>query len=311
MNAWAKLIAVARLHHHVVTVDQAVACGLAPATLWRRAAAEGWERLYPGVFALPGSTVTHERQTSGALLAVGGKVAACRQTAAYLWGMIDRAPSLVDLTIPPGRRAPELEGIRALRSRTVIPADLGCVRGLAVTSPARTVCDLAGIMHGHELRLLVLAARRRNVLDLAELRRRHMSLSRSPGATRLGRTLHELDAEGLDSVFEHEVRAFVHSRGLTPHPTPLWIPCRDGRTRQIDVPFIEQRVGIQTDDGTYVDHEHIQEQVDADNEKDLELAAVGWRIARLTRRRFQLDRERWLQSLIRLLATSPPPMPAH
>jgi hypothetical protein len=91
MNAWAKLIAVARLHHHVVTVDQAVACGLAPATLWRRAAAEGWERLYPGVFALPGSTATHERQTSGALLAVGGKVAACRQTAAYLWGMIDRA----------------------------------------------------------------------------------------------------------------------------------------------------------------------------------------------------------------------------
>jgi hypothetical protein len=218
--------------------------------------------------------------------------------------------SLVDLIIPPGRRAPALEDVRALRSRTVIPADLECVRGLAVTSLARTVCDLAGIVHEHELRLLVLTARRRNALDLAELRRRHMGLSRSPGATRLGRILHELDAEGPDSVFEHEVRAFVRSRGLTPHSTPLWIPCRDGRTRQIDVPFIEQRVGIQADDGTYIDHEHIQEQVDADNEKDLELAAVGWRTARLTRRRFQLDRERWLQSLIRLLATSPPPMPA-
>ncbi|MGH3926857.1 MAG: hypothetical protein ACRDTT_28995, partial [Pseudonocardiaceae bacterium] len=109
MNAWTRLTAVARHHHHVVSVSQAVACGLDPATLWRRATGEGWERLYPGVFALPGSVATYERQTSAALLAVGGKVAACRRTAAYLWGMADRAPSAVDLVLPPGRRAPALE----------------------------------------------------------------------------------------------------------------------------------------------------------------------------------------------------------
>lgn len=308
MNAWAKLMAVARRHHHVATVDQAVACGLDPATLWRRARAEGWERLYRGVFALPGSTATHERQTSAALLAVGGKVAACRQTAAYLWGMADHAPSLVDLIIPPGRRAPALESVRTLRSRTVVPADLRCVRGLAVTSPARTVCDLAAVTRDdHELRLLVLTARRGGVLDFAELRRRHAGLARSPGATRLGRILHALDAERPSVLFEHEVRAFVGSRGLIPHPTPLWIPCRDGRTRQIDVPLIEQRVGIQAEDDTVF----AQERLDEDDEKDLELAAAGWRIARLTRRRFQQDRERWLQSLLRLLATPPPPLPSR
>lgn len=312
MNAWAELLILARRSHHVVTLDHAVACGLAPSTLWRRAASEGWERLYPGVFALPGSAATPERQTSGALLAVGGKVAACRQTAAYLWGMTDHAPHLVDLIIPPSRRAPRLEGVRALRSGTVIPADLTSVRGLAVTSPARTVCDLAAVMgDDRELRLLVLTARRRGMLDLVELRRRHVDLARSPGATRLARILDELDAERPERMFEHEVRVFVHSHGLTPHPTPLWIPCRDGRTRQIAVPFIDQRVGIEAEYGIPTDQEQIQEQADANDERDIELAAVGWRIARLTRRRFQQDRERWLHSLLRLLATPPPPLPAR
>ncbi|MGH8885015.1 MAG: type IV toxin-antitoxin system AbiEi family antitoxin domain-containing protein [Egibacteraceae bacterium] len=298
MNAWAKLATVARRHHYVVSGVQAAACGLDPATLWRRATSERWERLHPGVYALPGSAATHERQISAALLAVGGKVAACRQTAAYLWGMTDRVPSVVDLVIPPSRRAPALEGVRALRSRTVTPSDLRCVDGLAVTSPARTICDLAAvILDDHELRLLVLAARRRGVLDLAELRRRHMGLARSRGGTRLARILNELDAERPGSIFEHEIRAFVHSHGLVPHPTPLWIPCRDGRTRQVDIPFIDQWVGIDADDGT---------RVDEDDEKDLELAAVGWRIGRLTRPGFQRDRERWLQSLLRLLASSPP-----
>lgn len=301
-------MAVARRHHHVVSVGQAVACGLDPATLWRRATREGWERLYPGVFALPGSVATYERQTSGALLAVGGKVAACRRTAAYLWGMADRPPSVVDLVLPPGRRAPALEGVCALRSRTVVPADLRCVRRLAVTSPARTICDLAAVMRDdHQLRLFMLTASRRGALDLAEVRRRHVGLARAPGATRLARILHELDAQRPYAIFEHEIRAFISSSGLVPHPTPLWIPCHDGRTRQIDIPFIEQRVGIEADDDTYVNPEQIQEQIDENEEHDLELATVGWRLTRLTRRRFHQDRERWLQSLLRLLASPPPP----
>lgn len=305
-------MALARRHHHVVSVNQAAACGLDPATLWRRARVERWERLYRGVFALPGSTATHERQTSGAFLAVGGKVAACRQTAAYLWGMTEQAPKVVDLIVPPSRRAPALKGVRTLRSRTVIPTDLQCARGLTVTSPARTVCDLAAVTEDdHDLRLLVLTARRQGILDLAELRRRHVSLARSPGATRLERVLHALDAEGSEGIFAHEVRAFLGSHGLIPHPTPLWIPCRDGKARQIDVPFVEQRVGIQAEDDLPAGRAQAGDCLDGDDEKDLELTAAGWRIARLTRRRFHQDRHRWLESLRRLLSAPPPPLPAR
>jgi hypothetical protein len=300
MKAWAELIAVARRTQHVVSIDQAVACGLNPSTLRRRAAAEHWERLHPGVFALPGSTATWERKISAALLAIGGKVAACRETAAYLWGLIEREPDLVDVVLPPGRRAPALKDVRALRSRTVIPADLHCLHGLAVTSPTRTVCDLAAVIRDDELRLSILNGCRRGVLDLAAVRRRHMGLLYAPGATLLSRVLDELDSQRSDRIFEYEVRTFVRSHGLIPHPTPLWIPCRDGRTRQIDIPFIDERVGIEADDGVCTNE---------DGEKDLELAAAGWRIARLTRARFEHDRERWLDSVLRLLTAPPPASP--
>jgi hypothetical protein len=295
-------------HHQVVSIDQAVSCGLDPTTLRRRARTERWQRLHPGVFALPGSSFTHERQTSAALLAIGGKVAACRHTAAYLWGIIDQAPTHVDVLIPPNRRAPDLAGVHALRSRTVLPSDLGHARDLVVTTPERTICDLAAVTRdAYDLRALVLSAVERGVLDLGRLHARHAQLRRSPGAPRLARVLHDLDRQRPGSTFSHEIRVFVRSRGLVPYPQPLWVPCHDGRTRRIDIPFIDQRVGVEASGGSHLDQGRISlpDQDDMDV-TDLELAAVGWRITRVTRRRFDHDRERWLDGLLRLLRTPPP-----
>jgi hypothetical protein len=294
---------IGRQHHHVVSIDQAVSCGLDPTTLRRRAAAERWERLHPGVFALPGSSATHERQASAALLAIGGKVAVCRQSAAYLWGIADRAPQHVDVLIPPNRRAPDLDAVQALRSKTVLPSDITHVRDLVVTSPERTICDLAAVIRDtYELRALILSGTQRGVLDLGLLHARHAALQRSAGAPRLARVLHDLDNERPDSILGHEIRAFVRSRGFTPHPKPLWVPCYDGRTRPIMIPFIQERVGIEADGTSRLD----QERIDQNDVNDLELAAVGWRITRVTWQRFHHDRERWLDGLLRLLHTPPP-----
>ncbi len=292
-----------RRHHHVVTIDQAASCGLDPTTLRRRASAERWERLYPGVFALPGSSVTYEQRVSAALLAIGGRVAACRRTAAYLWGLTDRAPEHVEVLIPPNRRAPDLDGVQTLRSKTVLRSDIGHARDLAVTTPERTICDLAAvILDIYELRVLALSGVQRGVLDLGLLHARHSQLRGSPGMPRLGRMLRDLDNERPDSIFSHEIRVFVRSRGLIPHPKPLWVPCHDGRTRQIDIPFIDQRVGIEADRGGHLD----RGRTDQDDETDLELAAAGWRITHITWQRFHTDRERWLDGLLRLLRTPPP-----
>lgn len=295
MNSWTTLIATGRQHHQVVTLGHAVACGLDPTTLRRRARAERWELLHPGVFALPGSAPTYERKVSAALLAVGGDVAACRGTAAYLWGISDQAPELVDVLIPPTRRAPRLDGVHALRSGTVVASDLGQLHGLRVTTPSRTVCDLAAVIRDdHELRALVLQGIHQRVVEPHALHARHAGLRRSPGASRLGRALREVAAQRPTPSFEQEVRTFLRSRGLTPYPQPLWVTCHDGQARKIDIPFVEHRAGIRTD------------RTDQDDDHDLALTGAGWRIARITRRRFLDNRERWLDGLLTLLRTAPP-----
>ncbi len=296
MNTWGSLISTGRQHHHVVTIAQAHACGLDPTTLRRRARAECWERLHPGVFALPGSAHTYERQVSAALLAVGGNVAACRWTAAYLWGMTQSPPEFVDVLIPHTRRAPRLEGVRALRSGTIVESDLGQAGGLGVTTPPRTVCDLASVIYDDQtLRTLVVGAIHRRILDPAALQVQHARLQRSPGAVRLKRVLREVAAQRVLPSFEHEIRAFLRNRGVTPYPQPLWVTCPDGRSHRIDIPFVEQRVGVQP----ATDH------TDQDDDDDLQLAGAGWRVARITRPRFLDDRERWLDGLLRLLRTPP------
>jgi hypothetical protein len=296
MNRWGALVEQSRRHHAVCSVGLAAACGLDASTLRRRAAAEQWERLHPGVYALPGSGPSPERRISAALLAIGGDVAACRWSAAYLWGFAD-APEHVDILLPPSRRAPALHGVRALRSRTVRPADIGTVRGLPVTTPARTVCDLAGVVRDpYALRVLVLTALGNTGLTLAELSQRHRSLRRSPGAARLGEVLERLRATPPGSDLAHEIRVFLRTRGLAPSPQPLWITCRDGRAHRVDVAFLDQRVGLLADDPHDPDRD--RDELDA---AALELTAVGWRVARVGRGRFFANRERWLDGVLRLL----------
>jgi hypothetical protein len=294
VNRWGTLVDQSRRHHAVCSVRLAADCGLDPSTLRRRAAAERWERLHPGVFALPGSAPSPERRISAALLAVGGHVAACRFSAAYLWGFTD-PPDRVDVLLPPGRRAPALDGVRALRSRTALPSDVGAVRGLPVTTPARTLCDLAALVRDdYALRALILAALRSEVLTLGALTSRHTMLRSAPGAARLARVLGRLRATPPTADLGHEIRVFLGTRGLAPSPQPLWVTCPDGRAHRVDVPFLDARVGVLAGDHRDPD------ELDA---AALELTAAGWRVARVSERRFRDEREAWLDGLLRLLAT--------
>ena len=297
MNRWGALVEASRRRHHACSVGLAATCGLDPTTLRRRAVAERWERLHPGVFALPGSPPTPERAISAALLGCRGAIAACRGSAAYLWGLTDDPPEAVDLLIPPGRRAPALSGVRALRSRTVLASDLGVARGLESTTPERTVCDLAAVVEDdYELRALVLTALQRGALALDALERRHHELRAAPGARRLARVLQALDPRQPTSALAYEVAVFLRTRGIRPHPQPLWVTCADGCVRRIDLPFIDQRIGVLVEAGRDPD------EVD---EAALELTATGWRVARIGWRRFRSDRERWFDGLLRLLTASP------
>jgi len=82
----ASLSVLAQQQYGLVSLRQAVDLGLLARTLQDRVQRQGWVRVHRGVYALPGSVRSYERDIAGALLAVGPAAVACRRTAACLAG---------------------------------------------------------------------------------------------------------------------------------------------------------------------------------------------------------------------------------
>ncbi len=84
----------------VVTLRQAVECGLSAATVQRRARQGSWERLHPAVYLVGGHRLTDEARVRAAALWAGEDAAVSGAPAAYWHGLLARAPEVVDVTVP-------------------------------------------------------------------------------------------------------------------------------------------------------------------------------------------------------------------
>lgn len=131
----------------------------------KRAKAASLHRVHRGVYAVGhrlASRITHLR---AALLACGKGAVISHGTAAALHGFWDHWPHLIDVTVPveAGRK---IDKIRCRRCRYPEPEEIEVRHGLAVTTPARTLVDLAGIADLAALRKTVGRAAIRKRLDV-------------------------------------------------------------------------------------------------------------------------------------------------
>lgn len=114
----------------VVSLAQAVAYGMSRSTVHRRVREGAWLLLHPGVYLVGGHRLTDEARVRAAWLWAGGGPAAVTGPAAAFWhGMLDRAPEVVELTVPRQRRLRPRQGT-AVRRRDLSSTDLVGVRDL-------------------------------------------------------------------------------------------------------------------------------------------------------------------------------------
>ena len=102
-----------------------------------------------------------------ALLACGPRAILTRWTASFVFEL-GRRPALVDVGFPSGlagRRA----GIRSHRLTAVPESDVVVKHGLRVTTPARTLLDLAAVATRNELERLIEEAQVQNLASDGEL----------------------------------------------------------------------------------------------------------------------------------------------
>jgi predicted transcriptional regulator of viral defense system len=157
---------LATSQHGVVSSAQLQAYGLSRAAISRWASAGRLHRILPRVYAVGHAALSIEARLVAVLLYAGPRAVLSHTTAAWVWSLIETEPTRIHVTVPGRRRS--LPNVRIHHSRNVDPVHS---LGLPVTSVARTLLDLAGVVTFRQLRRAVAEADYRDCSTPMSLRR--------------------------------------------------------------------------------------------------------------------------------------------
>jgi very-short-patch-repair endonuclease len=266
--------ALADRQHGVVARQQLLAVGQTPRVIRRAVEAGRLRPVFRGVYAVGHVALRREGWWMAALLACGPDAALSHRTAATLW-RLRTDPSLpVDVTTSTGHGR---KHARITTHRTRLhPLDAVVIDDLRVTTPSRTIVDLAATLTGRPLRELVERAQDLRRFDRDDLRAALARAPRRPGTGRL-EDLIALVSPDADNARSHLERLFLLlvRRARLPRP----IPNHEIAGRARDFVWPEKRLVVETDGYRYHSSRQARRR---DNRRDRELTAGGWRPVRFT-----------------------------
>ncbi|MEK6271239.1 MAG: type IV toxin-antitoxin system AbiEi family antitoxin domain-containing protein [Actinomycetota bacterium] len=168
---------LAREQHGVVARRQLLEAGLSTTEIGGRLRKGRLHRLHRGVYLVGHAVPPAHAREAAALLACGADAVLSHRSAAAIWGLLAYpAAAHVCVTMPPARRLARPR-IRLHRS-SLDHRDVRYRHGLPLTSPPRTILDLAGELGTEDLEWLVAEANYRRLASAPELRDQ---LERNPG----------------------------------------------------------------------------------------------------------------------------------
>lgn len=172
-------------------------------------------RIHRGVYAVGHGSLTWKGHCMAAVLAAHPAVAS-HLSAAWLWGLIGRSPSRIDITVPTPRRARKAFRVHCA---PLAEQDRGIVDGIPVTSWARTALDLAAMSSDGQVRRMVKRSEELGLFDLRQLDELLGRVGHHRGCAQLRRALegHRPDPAFTRSRMERRFRALVRRAGL-PEP---------------------------------------------------------------------------------------------
>ena len=198
--------------HGVVTRAQLLDLGVDASAIRYRLKAGRLIGLHRGVYAVGHRSDSMLARAMAAVLACGPGAALSHRSAGVLWKMLARPPAKPQVTLLRKRRP---SGVKVHLSTTLTPADTTTHFGIPITSPARTLLDLADSLDDSALNTAVNEARLHNY---APPRGPGRLLSRSPGRATSRLRRHTEHATGPSrSELERRFLAFVDRYGL-PRP---------------------------------------------------------------------------------------------
>lgn len=267
---------IAADQHGRITVEQLRSCGLDRDAVARRVTVGRLYREHLGVYAVGHPGTTLYAHIIAAVLAGGEGAVASHWASSTLWGSVrwDRRP--VDVTVR-GTGGRAQDGIRFHRSRTLLRRDTWRLHGIAVTTAARALLEIAPQVSDQRLKRAVRQAQAeqacnvRQIADVLERANGHRGAKRLADAIATG-------PAPTASSHEDVVLDLVLAAGLE-HPDVNRRLVVGDRTTYPDLRWPAQRLILEIDSRWH--DGHLAQQDDAARQADLESA--GERVLRTTR----------------------------
>jgi hypothetical protein len=212
----AALAALAARQHGVVSLAQLRALGLGSRGVQHRARKGRLHRLHRA--AVGHTALSRDGHRMAAVLACGPGAVLSHASAADAWGIRHTSQTRWDVTTTgrTGRTGPA--AVRLHRVRALHEDDVGRLRGVPLTSVARTLVDLAAVLRPEALERAVHQAEVLRILDLAEVEAALARVPNRAGARRLRELLAEPSAGQTRSALEE--RASLRSAAAVVFPRP-------------------------------------------------------------------------------------------
>ena len=226
--------------------------------------------VFRGVYAVGHPRPEGIARAAAAVLACGDEAVLSYFSAAALWGMGTKWPRIPEITVPARRRP---SGVRVHVHPALESQDIRRHRAIRVTSPARTLLDIAPKLTKPQLARAVNEARLNAGLRLPHLAELLDRESYHPGL-RLLRPYVEQPTGPTRSQFEDRFVAFAREHGL---PTPRTNTRVAGY--EVDALFPDERVIVELDGWDFHSNRRSFER---DRDRDAALLAAGYVTVRIT-----------------------------
>jgi hypothetical protein len=267
--------AVSRIAHHQqrnITHKQLLKVGMAPNAIQHRIKTGRLHRTpFPGVYTVGTPALTPHERAYAATLACGPTAVLSHEPAMVLHAIWRRWPRRLEVTITRGDRRPK--NVTVHRSRTLTQRDTDRQYGIPVTSPARTLHDMAPRLTDPQLKRAVNGALHEQTLrkgDLQEL------LARLPN----DRLAYFIDADESLSTAEDEFPPFCDEYDI---PRPM-MGFQLG-SRKLDAYWPEGLIAELDGWGSH----NTRHDFEVDRERDADHLTADLPTIRITRRRFKRE----------------------
>jgi very-short-patch-repair endonuclease len=273
----AQVAALATRQHGVVASAQLVALGLTQRSISHRAASGRLHRVHRGVYAVGHRVLGVRGRYMAAVLAGGPGAALSHASAAALWELRRSDATRIDVSVRrSGRRSPP--GLRLHRPRTLRADEVTMRYGIPVTTPARTLLDVAATLSSRQLERALDQAEIQQLTDypsLAAMARAHPG---HRGARILTEALqrHTAGTTLTKSDLEELFLKLCRDHGLPRPRVNEYAADLEG-----DFLFEAHGLVVETDSWTY---HRTRAAFERDRERDATRTRAGYRTIRFTHR---------------------------